>query len=103
MPLRLAGTMNEVTSMPFVHVTDKREITRQVLEWRSALSKGLQGNISAPLEWDELFEAPYYTDNPAWDGYTSLLLWAAYAEQPQLQRTITRRCGLEIGCGISRK
>lgn len=30
--------------------------------------------------WSEEDDRPYYTDRPAWQGYTGLLLWAAYAQ-----------------------
>jgi hypothetical protein len=42
--------------------------------------------IDAPLDWNEGPAAEYFTDRPDWDGYASLLLWAAHAEHPDLPR-----------------
>ena len=33
------------------------------------LSNALRDNISAPLDWNETAEAPYFTDKPDWVGY----------------------------------
>ena len=62
------------------------KIQAAVLGWRDRLSKGLQVRLSSPLDWDESAEAPYATDKPGWDCYSALLLWAAYAEHPELTR-----------------
>jgi hypothetical protein len=59
-----------------------------VIAWRSGLSEMLGTHISAPLDWDESPESPYFTDRPAWDCYSSLLLWAAYSEHPDLARPV---------------
>jgi hypothetical protein len=67
-------------------VTDPNEIRAAVLSWRDQLSQGLATNIDCPLDWDETSDAPYFTDKPAWDCYSSLLLWAAYCEHPKLSR-----------------
>jgi hypothetical protein len=69
-------------------VADPNEIRADVLAWRESLSKGLGGNLSGPLDWDESPESPYFTDKPAWDCYSSLLLWAAYSEHPDLVRPV---------------
>ena len=42
-----------------------------------------------PLAWDETLEAPYFTGRPGWDGFGSLVLWAAYAEHPALRQPAT--------------
>jgi hypothetical protein len=65
---------------------DPERIQPAVLAWRVALSDSLGGNISGPLDWDETLEAPYFTGRPGWDGFGSLVLWAAYAEHPALPR-----------------
>lgn len=65
---------------------DPDEIRTVVLQWRESLSLGLGNNISAPLDWDESPDSPYFTDKPAWDCYGSLVLWAAYSEHPDLIR-----------------
>ena len=41
--------------------------------------------MTAPLEWDEGEDAAYFTGRPGWDGFGSLVLWAAYAEHPSLR------------------
>lgn len=53
--------------------------------WRMALARSLGNRMSGPLEWDESPEAPYFTGRPGWDGFGSLVLWAAYAEHPALR------------------
>lgn len=53
--------------------------------WRTALAQALGDRIAGPLEWDESPEAPYFTGRPGWDGFGSLVLWAAYAEHPALR------------------
>jgi hypothetical protein len=64
--------------------TDPNQIRDGILQWRDLLSNALRDNISVPLDWNETAEAPYFTDKPDWVGYASLLLWAAYAEHPNL-------------------
>jgi hypothetical protein len=49
------------------------------------LGESLGNNISAPLAWDESADGPYFTGRPGWDGFGSLVLWAAYAEQSALR------------------
>jgi len=65
-------------------VTDPETIRAAVCRWRDNLSEALADNISGPLDWDESPESPYFTDKPAWDCYSSLLLWSAYLEHPDL-------------------
>ena len=65
-------------------MTDQAEIRRTVLSWRDRLSQALGSNIDRPLDWNESDDAPYFTDKPAWDCYGALLLWASYAEHPEL-------------------
>ena len=67
-------------------VTDQDTIRAAVTVWRDNLSQGLGDNLEGPLTWDETPESPYFTDKPAWDCYSSLLLWAAYLEHPDLKR-----------------
>lgn len=57
--------------------------------WRSTLSESLGTNIALPLDWDEAPETPYFTGRPGWDGFGSLVLWAAYAEHPALRQPST--------------
>jgi hypothetical protein len=67
-------------------ISDPYQIRPMVLAWRDQLSRGLGSNIERPLDWDETAAAPYFTDKPGWDCYSSLLLWAAYSEHPGLSR-----------------
>jgi hypothetical protein len=57
---------------------DPQRIPPAVLAWRSALSDSLGSKLALPLDWDEALEAPYFTGRPGWDGFGSLVLWAAY-------------------------
>jgi hypothetical protein len=68
---------------------DPQRIPPAVLAWRSALSDSLGSKLALPLDWDEALEAPYFTGRPGWDGFGSLVLWAAYAEHPALRRPAT--------------
>jgi hypothetical protein len=60
-------------------------VRARVLAWREALAKSLGNRLGGPLEWDETEAAPWFTDRPGWDGFGSLVLWAAYAEHPTLR------------------
>ncbi|HKI02884.1 MAG TPA: hypothetical protein VKK31_12990 [Thermoanaerobaculia bacterium] len=62
------------------------EVREAVESWRAALSEALETYLSEPLEWDESPEKPYFTDQPGWEAYAALLLWAAHAEHPELER-----------------
>jgi hypothetical protein len=64
---------------------DKERIRQAVLSWREALSDSLGANAPEPLEWDEDPDAAYFAGRPGWDGFGSLVLWAAYAEHPMLR------------------
>ena len=59
-------------------------IRAKVIGWRTALAKALGDRLAGPLDWDETEDAPWYTHRPGWDGFGSLVLWAAYAEHPVL-------------------
>jgi len=65
---------------------DPQKIGSAIEAWRSTLSASLASNIARPLDWDETVAAPYFTGRPGWDGFGSLVLWAAYAENPALRR-----------------
>ena len=64
---------------------DKDRIRQAVLTWREILGESLGTNVPGPLEWDESEDAAYFTGRPGWDGFGSLVLWAAYAEHPTLR------------------
>ncbi len=57
-----------------------------VLVWRDILSVDLQEQLEMPLDWDESAQAPNFSASLGWEGYAALLLWAAYAEHPELPR-----------------
>jgi len=65
---------------------DPQRIPSSVLAWRATLSESLGSKIARPLDWDDTLEAPYFTGRPGWDGFGSLVLWAAYAEHPALHQ-----------------
>jgi len=65
---------------------DRERIRNAVLAWREGLGHALQQHLGEPLDWTEAAEAPWFTGRPGWDGFGSLVLWAAYAEQPALRR-----------------
>lgn len=65
---------------------EESERTRHAMTaWRTVLTRSLGDRIAGPLEWDESADAPYFTGRPGWDGFGSLVLWAAYAEHPALR------------------
>jgi hypothetical protein len=68
---------------------DPQRIPSAVLAWRATLSESLGSKITLPLDWDENLEAPYFTGRPGWDGFGSLVLWAAYAEHRALREPAT--------------
>jgi hypothetical protein len=68
---------------------DPQRIPSAVLAWRATLSESLGSKIAQPLDWDENLEASYFTGRPGWDGFGSLVLWAAYAEHPALREPAT--------------
>jgi hypothetical protein len=65
---------------------DSERIRRAVLDWRDGMKRALGPHLAEPLDWAETVEAPWFTGRPGWDGFGSLVLWAAYAEQPGLRR-----------------
>jgi len=67
-------------------VTDPAQLAPAVQSWQAATSEALGDNLSEPLDWQEGMTPPYFTDKPDWDGLGGVLLWAAYLEQPGLQR-----------------
>jgi hypothetical protein len=62
------------------------EATELVIQWRTALTESLASNLEEPLSWMESADGEYFTDKPAWDGYGSLVMLAAYEEHPELPR-----------------
>ncbi len=60
------------------------EVGPAVLSWRDAMNAAMGEHFDGPLTWDEGTATPYFTDRPGWKGRHGLLLWAAYAERPQL-------------------
>jgi len=67
-------------------IRNPEQIQPVVLAWREGLSQALRESLKEPLDWNEDYRAPYFTDKPTWDCYGDLMLWAAYDEQSQLAR-----------------
>ena len=65
---------------------DAASMRPAVLAWREALAASLGSTVVIAWDWDESAEAPHFTGRPGWDGFGSLVLWAAYAEHPALRR-----------------
>ncbi len=65
---------------------ESERVRASVLAWREALVASLSATHAVTLAWDERPSAPYFTGRPGWDGFGSLVLWAAYAEHPSLPR-----------------
>jgi hypothetical protein len=65
---------------------ESERIRKAVLAWREGMKRALRQHLSEPLDWAETNEAPWFTGRPGWDGFGSLVLWAAYAEQPGVRR-----------------
>ena len=59
-----------------------------IISWRDSIREGIKGSLKdnekLEFNWDETPESQYFTDKPDWDGYCSLLLWAAYSEHDDL-------------------
>ena len=68
---------------------DAGRIQAAILGWRSLLADSLGSRITIPLDWEEASQTPYFTGRPGWDGFGSLVLWAAYAEHPAVRRPAT--------------
>lgn len=66
---------------------DPDETREAVVAWRDALAEILQVRIAGPLTWDETGTL-YASERPNWDGFSSLVLWAAYADHPDLERPV---------------
>jgi len=67
-------------------VSSPEEIHPAILAWRDQLTHALADHVERPLDWDESDTALCFTDEPTWECYASLLLWAAYCEHPELPR-----------------
>jgi hypothetical protein len=84
--LREQGVPHRVRSTTPADATKSQDRIRpRVIAWRAALARALGDRIAGPLEWDESEVAPWFTRRPGWDGFGSLVLWAAYAEHPALR------------------
>ena len=57
-------------------------IRQTVIAWRDTLGASLGNTVPVPFDWDETEAAPYFVGRPGWDGFGSLVLWAAYVEHP---------------------
>jgi hypothetical protein len=71
---------------PLPRGADAGRLLEAVTAWRDSLAASLVERAAAvPLDWDERLDAPYFTGRPGWDGFGSLVLWAAYSEHPALR------------------
>ncbi|MFZ5783435.1 MAG: hypothetical protein ACOY4R_24815 [Pseudomonadota bacterium] len=66
-------------------VGDREAARMSVLGWRRDIAEAMGDRLPA-LDWSEADGTPYFTGRPGWDGFGSLVLWAAYAEHPTLMR-----------------
>ena len=80
-------SVGDKTAQPGKIKKDCERIGKAVLAWREVLGRSLAPHLGEPLGWDESEAAPWFTARPGWDGFGSLVLWAAYAEHPILQRS----------------
>ena len=67
-------------------IRDPEIIRPAVIEWRNNISKELKHLLPEALDWNEEEDAPYFTDKPTWDCYSSVVVWAAHEEQPQFPK-----------------
>ncbi|MBV8391902.1 MAG: hypothetical protein JOY81_01850 [Alphaproteobacteria bacterium] len=82
---RAARERGEAVARPAMRPA--RDVMRaRVLDWREALARSLGERLAQPLDWDESARAHHVAGRPGWDGFGSLVLWAAYAEHPSLRR-----------------
>src|SRR5262245_46408271 len=58
------------------------EIAQVAVSWRDGLSRALAPHGVSPLTWEESLDCPYFTDKPAWDCYSALMVWASHHEHP---------------------
>jgi len=66
---------------------DPKDVRTVVVAWRDALAEAVRDRSAGSLTWDET-SLTYASERPGWDGFTSLVLWAAYAEHPELDRPL---------------
>ena len=87
---RERGTAHSVrAAKPVNETTSQERIRPRVIAWRAAIAKAMGQHLSTPLDWDETPAAPWFTHRPGWDGFGSLVLWAAYAEHRTLRMPAT--------------
>jgi hypothetical protein len=67
-------------------ITDPQIIFDAVGNWRRSLEVGLQSNLPEGLSWNENLNSVYFTDRPAWEGYSGVILHAAHMEHPHFPR-----------------
>jgi hypothetical protein len=63
-------------------VDDPDEVSAAIAAWQAGLADALK--LKATIDWSDDLDSPYFTDKPAWDGYSALVLWAAHEEYPAL-------------------
>ncbi len=68
-----------------VEANEREAVRTSVLDWCGNLVRASGGRLPVP-DWQEADDTPYFTGRSGWDGFGSLMLWAAYAEHPTLRR-----------------
>lgn len=58
------------------------EVHELVELWVSDLQAKIANSGGSLCNWDELENTPYYSDKPDFEGYWSLIIWAAYLSKP---------------------
>jgi hypothetical protein len=65
------------------------ELVKAALDlWRGNLAQASRQHVGEPITWEEWPDAPYFTDKPGFAAYSSLLLWAAYDDNPDCRRPV---------------
>jgi hypothetical protein len=81
---RETGTPVRVVRQDDSPPPDAAAIEPAARAWRDTLSEALAEHGIPALSWEESLKAPYFTDRPAWDCYSALLVWAAHADNPDV-------------------
>jgi len=64
----------------------REEMEPQVIEWKRGLKDEIKSSVVESMDWDETQQSPYFTDQLHFQGHSSILLWSAYLEHPNLTR-----------------
>lgn len=64
-------------------VRDPEQIRPTMIGWQLRLGEALEAHLPQPLAWSEAGQT-YFSDRPDFEGLNALVLWAAYADHPDL-------------------